>query len=109
MPHGKGTFVVTMDREEVRDGIPFYVLKHGSGQESYWRKSDLAYSMDVRDGQPVMRMSPPWQTLAMPLEVSKTWEQTFVTEQKDRPNNERTVKCEIAAEESVTVPAGAFK
>jgi hypothetical protein len=107
-PQGKGTFVWVLDREEVRDGAAFYVVRSGN-REIYWRKSDLAYFMDVVNGEVEVRHAPPEEVLKWPLEVGRHWTQTFTREQpKDRQTSELQVACTILARESVTVPAGTF-
>ncbi len=49
-PGGKGTFVAAVKREEVVDGVDYYVTTHGQ-YESYWRKSDLAFYMQKSQGE----------------------------------------------------------
>jgi hypothetical protein len=50
-PRGSGTFVWSVDREEVLDGVPFYVVKSGTTRESYYRKGDRALFMSKINGQ----------------------------------------------------------
>jgi hypothetical protein len=109
-PQGKGTFVWVLDREEMRDGDVFYVVKSGTTREIYWRKRDLAYLMDVVNGEIETRRWPPQQIIVWPLEVGKEWEQTFQSERpKDRQSNEIHASCKIETMETITVPAGAFR
>ncbi len=64
-PQGSGTYVWIVDREEVVDGVPFYVIKSGTARESYYRKDDRAFVMDKLNGQVETRNTPPatyWST-----------------------------------------------
>ena len=109
-PRGKGTFVWTLDREDTRDGDVFYVVRSGAGREIYWRKRDLAYYMDVVNGEVETRRSPPQEIVRWPLEVGLEWEQTFISERpKERQTNEMQAVCRIESQDTVTVPAGTFR
>ncbi len=46
-PRGKGTYVWSVDREEIVDGIEHYVIRSGQ-REIYYRKSDLASTLADR-------------------------------------------------------------
>jgi hypothetical protein len=108
-PQGKGTFVYVLDREEIRDGAAFYVIKSGT-RELFYRKPDLALSLETVEGAPEMRRSPPVQILKWPLVVGAEWEQTYTLERvKLRQTEEIQTKCAIEKEETITVPAGTFQ
>src|SRR5262249_26469859 len=49
-PRGKGTFVWSVDRQETIGGTDYYVINAGN-EETYWRKSDLAYYMYKVEGE----------------------------------------------------------
>ena len=106
---GKGTFVYVLDREEIRDGSAFYVVKSGT-RELYVRKTDLALAHETVDGVADLRRTPPVLTLKWPLAVGGQWEQTYTVERpKERTTEELQMTCGIEKEEAVTVPAGTFK
>jgi hypothetical protein len=106
---GNGTFVWSVDREDAIDGVPHYVIKTGT-REIFYRKSDFAMTQETVDGAVVLSIKPSRIQLVWPLEVGKTWEQTFVEERPAvRQTVERTDSVTVEAEESVTVPAGTFK
>lgn len=109
-PRGKGTFVWSVDREEIIEGVEYYVVKSGTTREIYWRKADLAYYMDKVEGVVETRHMPPSNWYAWPLSPGKTWELRY-TEDKpvDRTTNELARTCRMEAEESITVPAGTFR
>ena len=46
-PSGNGTYVWTVNREEVIDGVPQYVIKTGT-REIFYRKSDFALTRENR-------------------------------------------------------------
>jgi hypothetical protein len=49
-PQGKGTAVWSIVRVETVDGTEYYVVKSGETGEIYYRKADLAWTMERRDG-----------------------------------------------------------
>jgi hypothetical protein len=107
-PQGKGTFVWTFDREEVREGAVYYVVKTGS-REIYFRKPDLATFLDIVNGETETRRWPPVAYLKWPLQVGTEWEQTYTLERpKQRQTEEITISCKIEGEESIIVAAGSF-
>jgi hypothetical protein len=108
-PAGNGTYVWSVDREEALDGVPHYVIKTGS-RETFYRKSDFAFTRDTVDGVLVLKSTPPRLQCVWPLEVGKTWDQTILEERpKDRQTIERIDMATVETEETVTVPAGTFK
>lgn len=108
-PAGKGTYVWSVDREEMVEGVSHYVIKVGT-REIFYRKSDIASTRETVDGATVLSSTPSRLRYAWPLQVGKTWEQTY---QEERPvarqTAERVDVVTVEAEESVTVPAGTFK
>jgi hypothetical protein len=108
-PQGSGTFVWSVDREEVLDGTPVYVVKSGS-REALYRRSDLALYMERNQGVTETRWVPPLIRYSWPLAFGKTWEQTYTRERPvDRQTEVRTLECRASdREEHLTVPAGTF-
>lgn len=109
-PRGSGTYVWSLDREEIVDGVEFYVISSGRETEAFWRKSDLAFYMDKVGGAVETRMVPPQIRYVWPLAVGKRWEQTY-TQEKPRGRwltVERKTECQVEADETITVPAGTF-
>lgn len=108
-PQGKGTFVWSVDREEILDGIVFYVVKAGQ-REMYWRKSDFAFYVEKMSGVIERRHVPFSLRYAWPLTIGKTWESRFTEEKPvDQQTNDVARSCEVETEESVLVPAGTFR
>jgi predicted aspartyl protease len=108
-PQGSGTFVWSVDREDVVDGIPVYVIKAGQ-RETFYRRSDLALYMERSQGVTETRWVPPVIRYSWPFTPGKTWEQTYTRERPlDRQTEVRTLECRSAdREEQLTVPAGTF-
>ena len=106
---GSGTYVWSVIREDVVDGVPLYVVKAGR-RELFFRRSDLALSMERADGVTQTRWVPPLISYAWPLALGGPWEQTYTREQpQDRASETRTLRCQVADRaERVTVPAGVF-
>jgi len=105
-PQGSGTFVWVVDREEVVDSVPFYVIKSGTARETYYRKDDRAFFMDKINGQVELRNTPPvtyWSASPGAKEVRYTRERPI-----DRQTEEMALTCETGALEPLTVPAGTF-
>jgi hypothetical protein len=108
-PAGNGTYVWAVNREETIDGVAHYVIKTGT-REIFYRKVDFAATRETVDGTVVLSTKPPRLQLVWPLEIGKTWEQTYVEERPAaRQTLERTDAVTVEAEETVTVPAGTFK
>jgi hypothetical protein len=107
-PKGSGTGVWTVDREEMIDGVPYYVVKIGQWA-SFWRKADLAFHMDKHADVVVARYEPAQKRYSWPLATGKTWEQSYRRENwRDRQTSEVTMLCRVDSEETITVPAGTF-
>jgi hypothetical protein len=108
-PGGSGTSVWSVAREEAVDGVPHYVLKSGA-HETFYRKSDRAFSRETVDGVVVIKDTPSRLLYKWPMSVRQTWEQTLSEERpKDRLKSERVDTVTVEGEETVTVPAGTFK
>lgn len=106
---GSGTYVWTVDRDEVADGHDCWVIKTGTRQ-IFYRKSDQASVKETVDGVVIRRDSPPSLRFAWPLEVGKTWEQSYMNERpKDRQTEQMERVTSVESEEAVTVPAGTFQ
>ena len=109
-PQFSGTFVLIVDREEVVDGVPCYVLKVGSTMEGYYRKSDLAYYMETVQGRVHSKHVPPTPYAQWPLVPGSSWDLAFAVESpQERQTYELSLRCESGAVESITVPAGTFE
>jgi hypothetical protein len=109
-PRGRGTYVWVVDRIEVVDGTPYYVVKSGTERESYWRQADLAYYMDMVGGGVEIRwMRTSGAEIRWPLEPGKTWEFSVLREDpKARRTADLVYRCRVDGEESLVVPAGTF-
>src|SRR5262249_1322529 len=108
-PTGSGTYVWSVDREEVIDAVPQYVIKTGT-REIFYRKSDFAITHETVDGAVVYRSTPPRLRHVWPMNVGQTWDQTMLEERPvSRQTNDRVDTVTVEAEEAVTVPAGTFK
>jgi hypothetical protein len=107
-PQGKGTFVWSVDREEVLDGVTYYVVKAGA-RELFYRKTDFAFYIDRLNGQVETRHTPPAAFFTWPLVSGAKIEVRYTHERPlDRQSEEMVLTCETGAVESVTVPAGTF-
>ena len=94
---------------EVLDGEPAYVINSGR-RDLFYRKRDGAWMLERLDGQVDIRVTPPRETFAWPLEVGKTWEQLFVLERPREGRSDSVLRVSrVEAIETVTVPAGTFR
>src|SRR5262245_4299249 len=115
-PRGSGTYVWSMDREQVVDGTAYYVITSGPtrqepAREFFYQKADLAWRMLKVDGNLQSRAEPPQQRYVWPLAVGSTWEQrvTVTTERQGTSSTEIVARsCQVAREETVTVAGGIF-
>jgi hypothetical protein len=108
-PRGSGTFVWVVDREEMVDGVRFYVVKSGTEREIYYRKDDRAYFMDKVNGVVETRYTPPAAYFAWPLTPGAKVEARYTRERPiDRQTEAMALTCETGALEPLTVPAGTF-
>jgi len=109
-PRGRGTFVWTVKGEERVDGVEYYVITAGRQRAIYWRKADLAYSMDKVEGAVETRAVPSELRYVWPLVPGRRWEQTFTRERPlENQTEEISSTCQVEAEETITVPAGSFR
>ncbi len=109
-PRGRGTFVWTVKREEIVDGVEYYVMTAGRQREIYQRKVDFASAMEKVEGEVEVRYMPPRLLYVWPLVPGRRWEQTVTRETpRDNQTEEITSTCQVKAEETITVPAGAFR
>jgi hypothetical protein len=106
-PDGRGTYVWSVDREEVVEGIACYVIRAGP-REVFHRKTDLAPVKATLGGVPERRYSPPRLDYLWPLAVGKSWEQSFTETRGAKETSTPRWSWEIEGEERVTVPAGTF-
>src|SRR5262249_48437393 len=104
-PQEKGTFVWVIQREEIVDGVPYYVGTSGRQREIYWRKTDLAWYMDKVQGDVEVRNVPPRLEYVWPLGPGKRWEQTYTLERpRDRLTQELARVCQVEGAETISVP-----
>ncbi len=105
----KGTYVWSVDREEMIEGVSHYVIKQGT-REIFYRTADLAHTRETVNGAVVRHHTPSRIRYLWPLEVGKTWEQAFREDRPvDRQTNERAETASVEAEETIAVPAGTFR
>jgi hypothetical protein len=108
-PSDSGTYVWSLNRVEMLDGVQHYVIKVGT-REIFYRVSDLASSLERVDGVVIQRDTPSRHSYVWPLAVGKTWEQTHRQERPvDRTTTDRNSLWTAESEETVTVPAGTFR
>jgi hypothetical protein len=108
-PTDSGTYVWSVNRVEMLDGVQHYVVKTGT-REIFYRVSDLASSLERVDGVVVSRETPSRLNFSFPLTVGKSWEQSHRQERPvDRQTTDHTSIWTIEAEETVTVIAGTFR
>ena len=108
-PSDSGTYVWSVNRVEMLDGVQHYVIKVGT-REIFYRVSDLASSLERVDGVVIQRDTPSRLSYMWPLTVGKTWEQTHRQERPvDRTTTDRNSHWTAESEETVTVPAGTFR
>jgi len=108
-PSGTGTFVWRLDRTEILDDVPHYVITVGT-REIFYRMSDLGFTQETVDGQIVRRVSPSvWRFVSFPLSVGLSWDMKY---RETRPLEQQTEeierRCVAEAEEALTVRAGTF-
>jgi hypothetical protein len=109
-PTGAGTFVWSIDREEMVDGHDDYVMRYGTQREFFLRKSDLAVHLEKTGGEVQVRYTPPDARYPWPLTIGAEREVKFTREQIKPPSTEtRTQACRVEAEESLTTQAGTFR
>jgi len=107
-PGEAGTFVRSVVRGEVLDGVGYVVVRQGS-REAFFRGEDGALTQETLGGRVVNRYRPSNILVSFPLSVGKRWERVYTDERPvDRQTTEVAQSCAAEAEELVTVPAGTF-
>ena len=108
-PQGKSVFVWSVVRLETVEGTECYVVKSGETGEAYFRRADLAWTMDKVSGTIESRATPPDLRYVWPLEVGKRWDVAYTLDRPlDRTTATRQRECEVLTRETVSVPAGTF-
>lgn len=108
-PQGQGEYVWTVDRTEVVDGVEQYVIKVGP-REIYYRKSDLATTVEMVAGAVETRHVPPRLSFSWPLTPGTLWRQSYTEERgPHRHPHHRAISWQVEAEENTEVEAGTFK
>jgi hypothetical protein len=108
-PSDSGTYVWSVNRLEMLDGVQHYVIK-GGAREIFYRVSDLASSLERVDGVVVVRHTPPRLSYSWPLTPGKAWEQDSRDERPvDRLTTNRKSVWAVESGETVAVPAGTFR
>lgn len=107
-PGGSGTIGLTVEGEEVVDGVPHYVMRAGTVR-LYYVKATLGLHFQ-KDGEALITRRTPPAANDWPLRVGKQWEVTF---RNENLREGRTVniyrKCVVAGSPTITVPAGTFE
>ena len=108
-PSGRGTFVWSVDRIETMSAQPHYVIRTGN-REILYRVSDFAFTEERVGGQVVRHDTPSeWRTVVFPLSVGMTWDMKYhEARPADRQTEDVERTCQAEAEETTTVPGGAF-
>jgi len=108
-PSGSGTYVWTMDRVDVLDGVQHYVIR-ARNREIFIRVSDLASTLARDDGVVVSRETPSRLDYDWPLTIGKSWAQSYRFERPVAGQTaDRNRLWTVEAEETVTVVAGTFR
>jgi len=67
IPSSTGTFVWSVDRVEMLEGQPHYVIKTGT-REIFYRVADLGFTRETVEGNVVRQITPSdWRFVAFPL------------------------------------------
>jgi len=104
-PRGSGTFDWVVDREELVDGVKFYVVTTGS-REIYFRQADFALYMEKVNGAVEVKMNPPIRLVSG--YSGDKWELRYVRESPQQQAQNVVRKCAASGPEKITVPAGTF-
>jgi hypothetical protein len=116
-PRSSGTFVWSVDREEVVEGTAYYVITSGPtksepAREFFYQKADLGWRMLKVNGSIESRAEPAQLRYVWPLTIGRTWEQTVTvtTERQGNRSTETSTKsCQVTGEETVTVAGGTYR
>jgi len=85
-------------RLETVDGTECYVVKSGETGEVYFRRADLAWTMDKVNGTIESQATPPDLRYVWPLEVRKRWDVSYILNRPDdRTTAKRQRECEVLA------------
>ena len=104
---GSGEYVWTVDRIEAIDGVEQYVVRTGP-REIFFRRADLATSLETAGGRIDRRNSPPRLAFSWPLAAGTMWRQKYTEESGGRSSAERSIAWKVEGEERVRVEAGTF-
>lgn len=104
---GQGEYVWTVDRLDALDGVDQYVVRNGA-REIFFRRSDLATSLEVAAGRIDRRNTPPRLAFSWPLTAGTMWNQRYMEESGGRAAAERSIAWKVEGEERVRVEAGTF-
>ncbi len=115
-PRGSGTYVWSVDREEVVDGTEYYVIVSGPtrqepAREFFYQKADLAWRMLKVGGNVESTAEPAQLRYVWPLTIGDTWEQTVTVTTERQGNTSKAViarSCRVTGEETVTVAGGIY-
>ena len=105
---GQGDYVWTVDRIDTLDGVEQYVIRTGP-REIFFRRSDLATSLETTAGNIDRRNSPPRLAFSWPLAAGTMWRQRYTEESGGRAATERSIAWKVEGEERVRVEAGTFQ
>lgn len=116
-PRSSGTFVWSVDREQSVDGTPYYVIVSGAtaaqpAREYYYQKADLAWRMEMVNGNVESKAEPAQKRYVWPMTVGGTWQESFIlTTGRDGSSSTETRArtCQVTGEETVTVAGGVFR
>lgn len=103
-----GLLVWAVEGQRAIDGVPHWIVR-ALDREIFFRVRDLAHAREDVNGTVEFRSIPP-RTMEWPLRIGREWEQRYTLE---FPTQKRTQKVlssvRVDAEETVIVPAGAFR
>lgn len=116
-PRSSGTFVWSVDREQVVDETPYYVVLSRQtasqpAREFYYQKADLAWRMEMMNGAVESKAEPAQLRYVWPLTIGGAWEQTVTvtTVREEKTSTEtRARSCQVTGEETVTVAGGIYR
>ncbi len=116
-PRGSGTYVWSVDREEVVDGTEYYVIVSGPtrqepAREFFYQKADLAWRMLKVNGNVESAAEPAQLRYVWPLTIGDTWAQTVTVTTERQGNTSKGVtarSCRVTGEETVTVAGGIYR
>jgi hypothetical protein len=105
-----GTFTERVRGRETVDGVECYVIGIGQRRQELFRVHDLAWVEAREDGAATLRHRPPLEAFRWPLTPGLSWRSATTVEKiRDESTFEFSHECHVAAEETVTVPAGTFR